>query len=293
MGHSLPTLTLFCGLPGSGKTTLARRLEAAGHGVRLATDEWQDCIGISYSDAGFHERLQATLYRHALILLRRGVDVILEDGLWMEGERTQKFADARSCGALIDLHLFEVDFDTLWERLRGRNKQSASGAAPINREQLTLAHAISRTQLVLERTLAVVLRLAWLALISAVLVLALNRSSQLDLQPGNVFAVAAAFLGLGLLSGTLGIAVGALTGRRIYSTAAAAGIAVLGYVVNAIGNQTKNLDQLRDFSPYGWAYHHTPLANGIDWGGLVLLYGFSIVFIAIAVIAFRRRDITG
>lgn len=159
--------------------------------------------------------------------------------------------------------------------------------------ELTLAHAISRTQLVLERTLAVVLRLAWLALISAVLVLALNRSSQLDLQPGNVFAVAAAFLGLGLLSGTLGIAVGALTGRRIYSTAAAAGIAVLGYVVNAIGNQTKNLDQLRDFSPYGWAYHHTPLANGIDWGGLVLLYGFSTVFIAIAVIAFRRRDITG
>jgi len=139
VGHSVPTLTLFCGLPGSGKTTLARRFEAEGHGVRLATDEWQDCIGIPYSDVERHERLQATLYRHPLMLLRRGVDVILEDGLWMEGERTEKFADARSCGALIDLHVFEVDYDTLWERLRERNKQSASGAAPINREQLLAA----------------------------------------------------------------------------------------------------------------------------------------------------------
>jgi len=108
-------------------------------GVRLATDEWQDCIGIPYSDAEHHERLQATMYRHALVLLRRGVDVILEDGLWMKSERAKKFADARSYGALIDLHVFEVDFDTLWERLRERNKQSALGAAPINQEQLLAA----------------------------------------------------------------------------------------------------------------------------------------------------------
>lgn len=106
--------------------------------------------------------------------------------------------------------------------------------------ELMLAHAVSRTQLVLERTLAAVLRLAWLA---------------------------AAFLGLGLLSGTLGIAVGALTGRRIYSTAAASGIARLGWVLNAIGNQSKNLAHLRDFSPYGWAYHHTPLPAGPTGAG--------------------------
>lgn len=159
--------------------------------------------------------------------------------------------------------------------------------------ELTLAHAISRTQLVLQRTLAVALRLAWLALISAVIVLTLNRSSQLDLRRANILAVAAAFLGLGLLSGTLGIAVGALTGRRIYATAAATGIAVLGYVLNAIGNQSKALDSLRNFSPYGWAYHHTPLASGADWAGLGLLYGFSVLFVIVSVIALRRRDITG
>ncbi|WP_307821374.1 ABC transporter permease subunit [Subtercola lobariae] len=159
--------------------------------------------------------------------------------------------------------------------------------------ELTLAHAVSRQQLVLERTLSVAVRLAWLALVSAVFVLALNSSAQLGVTAGHVVAVSAAYLGLGLVSATLGLAVGALTGRRIYATAAAAGVAVLGYMLNAIGSQSSELDALRDFSPYGWAFHHTPLASGADWGGLALLYGFSAAFVVTAVVALRTRDIAG
>ena len=159
--------------------------------------------------------------------------------------------------------------------------------------ELTLAHAVSRQQLVLERTLAIAVRLAWFALFSALVVLALDSSAQLDLTVPNVVAVSAAYLGLGLISATLGLAVGALTGRRIYATAAAAGIAVVGYALNAIGNQSPDLDALRTVSPYGWAFHHTPLAGGADWGGLALLYGFSLLFVGVAVVALRRRDIAG
>jgi ABC-2 type transport system permease protein len=159
--------------------------------------------------------------------------------------------------------------------------------------ELTLAHGVSRQQVVLERTLSVVVRLAWLALVSVALVFAFNNSAELHLSAPNLWATALAYLGLGLLSATLGIAVGALTGRRVYATTAGAGIAVLGYVLNAIGNQTPKLDALREYSPYGWAYHHTPLASGADWGGLALLYGFSILFIVVGVIALRQRDIAG
>lgn len=81
------TITLFCGLPGSGKTTLARRLESQGRGVRICTDEWQFALGVPPDDDDFHERLQVTLYQHALGLLRVGCDVILEDGLWRAEER--------------------------------------------------------------------------------------------------------------------------------------------------------------------------------------------------------------
>lgn len=129
------TLTLFCGPPGAGKSTLARRLEADGRGVRLCTDDWQAMLQVSHSRTDVHERLQSLLYRHALALLRHGVDVILEDGLWMRVERTQKFSDARACGARIELHVFDVPYETLWSRLRQRNTADPA-AYPMTEDEL-------------------------------------------------------------------------------------------------------------------------------------------------------------
>jgi predicted kinase len=121
---------------------LARRLEAEGRGVRLCTDEWQAALGIADTATDVHDRLQDVLYRHGLMLLRQGVDVILEDGLWMTVERTEKFADARSCSARIELHVFDVDYDTLWERLRGRNEQAESGDYPMTEDELRWAWSV-------------------------------------------------------------------------------------------------------------------------------------------------------
>jgi predicted kinase len=121
---------------------LARRLEAEGRGVRLCTDEWQAALGIAHTETDVHERLQEVLYHHGLALLRQGVDVILEDGLWMTDERTKKFADARSCSARIELHVFEVDYDSLWERLRGRNEQAEPADYPLTEDELRWAWSV-------------------------------------------------------------------------------------------------------------------------------------------------------
>ncbi|WP_150307764.1 ABC transporter permease subunit [Planctomonas psychrotolerans] len=159
--------------------------------------------------------------------------------------------------------------------------------------ELTLAHGVSRTQLVLERTAAVVVRLAWLGLLSALVVLALNDSAELGIEPAHAFAAAAALVGLTLLSATVAVVVGALTGRRLFATAAGAGVAVLGYALNAIANQSEDLDPLHAWSPYHWAYGARPLADGVDWGGLGLLYGISAALVLLAVVALNRRDVTG
>lgn len=131
-----PTLILFCGLPGAGKTTLARQLQAEGRGVRICTDDWQHQLGLEWSDLAFHERLQAVLYRHAIDLLGHGVDVILEDGLWLRSERREKFADARGVGARIEWHVLEADFDTLLHRLVNRNAHERAGDFPVTRDDL-------------------------------------------------------------------------------------------------------------------------------------------------------------
>lgn len=131
----LPTVTLFCGLPGSGKTTLAKCLEADGRGIRLCTDDWQRQLGVDHTDTGFHNRLQPLRYRHALTLLRHGVSVILEDGLWMAEERAEKFRDARACGSRIEFHVFSVPYDTLWNRLQDRNQEAPPGAYPMTEDE--------------------------------------------------------------------------------------------------------------------------------------------------------------
>ena len=134
-----PTLTLFCGLPGAGKTTLARRLEADGVGVRICTDDWQADLGVPHSDTDFHERLQPVLYRHALTLLQHGTDVILEDGLWMREEREQKFGDARQRGARIVLHVFDVPRALLRSHLQERRARADPGAYPMTDDELDWA----------------------------------------------------------------------------------------------------------------------------------------------------------
>ena len=45
-----PALIIFCGLPGSGKTTMARERERETGAVRLSTDEWMADLGIDYFD---------------------------------------------------------------------------------------------------------------------------------------------------------------------------------------------------------------------------------------------------
>ena len=47
-----PTLVLMCGLPGAGKSTLARKIERERSIVRLRTDEWMADLGIDQGEVG-------------------------------------------------------------------------------------------------------------------------------------------------------------------------------------------------------------------------------------------------
>jgi ABC-2 type transport system permease protein len=158
--------------------------------------------------------------------------------------------------------------------------------------ELTLAHSVSRTQIVVERAAAVAVRLAWLCLLSVIVVLALNDSAQLDIEPANVVAGAAALFGLTFHCSMWAIAIGAITGRRSYATAAGAGVAVVGYAFNAVANQNKDLETLHAWSPYHWAFGGSPLVNGAD-GMLWLNYVAAAVLLVVAVIALNRRDLKG
>jgi predicted kinase len=133
-----PTLILLCGLPGSGKTTLARRLAADRPAVRLCADEWLAALGIDLFDLAARLRLERQFRRLAHDLLRLGRSVILESGFWLRADRDEQRLAARALGVAVELHYLAVPLAELHRRLEARNAAAPPATAPITRELLEL-----------------------------------------------------------------------------------------------------------------------------------------------------------
>lgn len=156
--------------------------------------------------------------------------------------------------------------------------------------ELTLAHGVGRSQLVLERALSIVTRVVVIIAVASLSIWLLNGPAELDLEAGNLMAVALALLGLTLVVGLASLAAGAISGRRSVATAVGAGVAVLAYVLDAV-SQTANVPWLAAISPYTWAFGDSPIQSGFDWSGLALLFGAAALLLIVALAAFRRRDV--
>src|SRR4051812_36916902 len=98
-----PTLMLMCGLPGAGKTTLARELARTRRAARLSPDEWLVGLGIDLWDLQARDRLELLLWRHGRELLTVGTSVVVESGFWTRTERDEKRLAARAIGATVEL----------------------------------------------------------------------------------------------------------------------------------------------------------------------------------------------
>src|SRR4051794_12059859 len=111
---------LTCGLPAAGKTTLARQLAADRGALRLTQDEWLIALGSSPWDETTRERLDSELWRLAQDVLRLGVSVVVDFGLWARIERDEMRTVARELGVGVELHYLEVPTDELWRRIQAR-----------------------------------------------------------------------------------------------------------------------------------------------------------------------------
>ncbi len=167
------------------------------------------------------------------------------------------------------------------------------GAEESGRLELTLAHAVGRVQYALESAAALVVKLLVLGVVAWGLVWAVNGPGELELDAGNLLSVTAAWVGVGVLAATAALAAGAVMGRRVWGVGVGAGVAVVGYVLQAISNNSEDLEWLNVFSPFDWAFGDAPLTNGADWPGLALLWGGSAALIAVATIGLARKDVLG
>src|SRR3954452_286567 len=126
-------LVLLCGLPASGKSTLARQLAPKISAVRLDKDEWTARLGHDVWDDDFRVRLERQLWGLTQELLARGQSVILEWGHWARVERDEKRLGARALGVAVELHHLDSPLEELIERAARRTATGEGTAATMTR----------------------------------------------------------------------------------------------------------------------------------------------------------------
>lgn len=125
-------LIIVCGLPGSGKTTHAKQLEAKLSAIRFCPDEWMDALSVDIWDDRMRGKIEALQWQVGQQLLAVGVNVIIEWGTWGRSERDALRLRARELGAAVELHYLSAPVDVLFDRIQGRRLENP----PIKREQM-------------------------------------------------------------------------------------------------------------------------------------------------------------
>jgi predicted kinase len=139
---STTRLILTCGLPGAGKTTLARQVAQERGAVRLSKDEWLWALGSSPWDQTIGARVEQQLWQLAQEILPLGPSVVVDFGLWARSERDEMRTTARRLGVGVELHHLDVPLDELWRRIVARNASPDWDDQPISRADLDAWSAI-------------------------------------------------------------------------------------------------------------------------------------------------------
>jgi predicted kinase len=125
-------LVIICGLPGSGKTSLATQISADGTAILMSPDDWMEALGINLWNQKARANIETLQWQISQALLGQGVTVIIEWGTWTKVERDTLRNGARKLGAGVELWYLDVSIDELWRRISQRQREDP----PITRQDL-------------------------------------------------------------------------------------------------------------------------------------------------------------
>lgn len=132
-----PTLFLTVGLPGTGKTTAARRIETEHRALRLTKDGWVKALYGRDNPATATAVIEGRLIQIGMRALELGINVVVDYGLWTRNERSALRQAAADIGAAVVICYFELMPAEHRERLEKRLAEVPHETWPMSDQELT------------------------------------------------------------------------------------------------------------------------------------------------------------
>ena len=172
----------------------------------------------------------------------------------------------------------------------GSGARQVAGEEDAGRLELLLAYPLRRRDTVLVKGTVVTAETAVVAAAVFVALLILDPIANLGLSTGKL---AVAVLGVALIAlvhGWLALTVGAAGGSRGLAIGIPAALAATGYLVNGLHGLAGWLDPFRFLSSF-WLVGTSPLENGLNWWGVLVVTLAGAVVLAVGTKLFERRDL--
>lgn len=157
--------------------------------------------------------------------------------------------------------------------------------------ELTATHPVSRTSLVLQKAGALTLEMLLMSVVVLVVVAVLLGPVGIEVSLGSVAAASVMLFLLGTTMGSFALAVGGFVGRRGVVIGVASALAVFAFFADNIVQQVEGLEWIENLSFFHFYGGAQVLDEGLVVGDVLVLLVSTLVFIGLAVVGFRRRDI--
>ena len=156
---------------------------------------------------------------------------------------------------------------------------------------LLLAQPVSRTYVVVQKTVAAAVLLA--VPISAIFLTlsALNPVIGLDLEFTGLLAANVTLWLFALAFYMFTLAISAVTGSRSITIGAAAGTTAALFFINGLAPLVESIAWIQKLTPFYWLQNPNPLANGFDIAAIAIFVVISAVLLGVAIWSLERRDI--
>ena len=131
-----PTLFLTVGLPGTGKTSAALRIEVEQKALRLTKDDWVKALYGHENPPSAQDVIEGLLIQIGLRALELGNNVVIDYGLWGRDERSALRQAAADLGAMVEIRYFALTAAEQRSRLDQRRAEASHTTWHMSDEEL-------------------------------------------------------------------------------------------------------------------------------------------------------------